>query len=58
MVGDGCRESFQPVPRAGVAFVRMRRLERIAASMRVLRKSRQAVATFGALAALGMAIND
>lgn len=33
----------------------MRRLERIAASMRVLRKSRQAVATFGALAALGMA---
>src|SRR5690606_12865525 len=33
----------------------MRRLERIAASMRVLRKSRQAVATFGALAAVGMA---
>jgi WS/DGAT/MGAT family acyltransferase len=33
----------------------MRRLERIAASMKVLRKSRQAVATFGALAALGMA---
>ena len=33
----------------------MRRLERIAACMRVLRKSRQAVATFGALAALGMA---
>jgi len=33
----------------------MRRLERVAASMRVLRKSRQAVATFGALAALGMA---
>lgn len=33
----------------------MRRLERIAACMRVLRKSRQAVATFGALAAVGMA---
>ena len=33
----------------------MRRLERIAATMRVLRKSRQAVATFGALAAVGMA---
>ena len=33
----------------------MRRLERIAASMKVLRKSRQAVATFGALAAVGMA---
>lgn len=33
----------------------MRRLERIAACMRVLRKSRQAVATFGALAAIGMA---
>ena len=33
----------------------MRQLERIAASMRVLRKSRQAVATFGALAAVGMA---
>jgi WS/DGAT/MGAT family acyltransferase len=33
----------------------MRRLERIASSMRVLRKSRQAVATFGALAAVGMA---
>lgn len=31
------------------------RLERVAASMRVLRKSRQAVATFGALAAVGMA---
>jgi WS/DGAT/MGAT family acyltransferase len=33
----------------------MRRLECIAASMKVLRKSRQAVATFGALAAVGMA---
>jgi len=33
----------------------MRRLERIADSMKVLRKSRQAVATFGALAAVGMA---
>ncbi|KFL38051.1 WS/DGAT/MGAT family O-acyltransferase [Arenimonas donghaensis] len=33
----------------------MRRLERVAASMKVLRKSRQAVATFGALAAVGMA---
>ncbi|HEU0153848.1 MAG TPA: wax ester/triacylglycerol synthase family O-acyltransferase [Arenimonas sp.] len=33
----------------------MRRLERITASMKVLRKSRQAVATFGALAAVGMA---
>ncbi|WP_460457985.1 WS/DGAT/MGAT family O-acyltransferase [Arenimonas alkanexedens] len=33
----------------------MRRLERIVASMKVLRKSRQAVATFGALAAVGMA---
>ena len=33
----------------------MRRLERITASMRILRKSRQAVATFGALAAVGMA---
>ena len=33
----------------------MRRLERIAACMKVLRKSRQAVATFGALAAVGMA---
>lgn len=33
----------------------MRRLERIAECMRVLRKSRQAVATFGALAAVGMA---
>jgi WS/DGAT/MGAT family acyltransferase len=33
----------------------MRRLERVAAAMRILRKSRQAVATFGALAALGMA---
>lgn len=33
----------------------MRRVERVAACMRVLRKSRQAVATFGALAALGMA---
>ncbi len=33
----------------------MRRLERVSASMRVLRKSRQAVATFGALAAIGMA---
>jgi WS/DGAT/MGAT family acyltransferase len=33
----------------------MRRLERVAACMRVLRKSRQAVATFGALAAVGMA---
>ncbi len=33
----------------------MRRLERISGCMRVLRKSRQAVATFGALAALGMA---
>jgi WS/DGAT/MGAT family acyltransferase len=33
----------------------MRRLERIAASMKVLRKSRQAIATYGALAALGMA---
>jgi WS/DGAT/MGAT family acyltransferase len=33
----------------------MRRLERITSSMKVLRKSRQAVATFGALAAVGMA---
>ena len=33
----------------------MRRLERVAACMKVLRKSRQAVATFGALAAVGMA---
>ena len=33
----------------------MRRLERVAASMKLLRKSRQAVATFGALAAVGMA---
>ncbi|ODS62357.1 MAG: hypothetical protein ABS41_09860 [Arenimonas sp. SCN 70-307] len=33
----------------------MRRLERVADCMRVLRKSRQAVATFGALAAVGMA---
>lgn len=33
----------------------MRRLERITACMKVLRKSRQAVATFGALAAVGMA---
>jgi len=33
----------------------MRRLERVAACMKVLRKSRQAMATFGALAALGMA---
>nr|MBP6597596.1 wax ester/triacylglycerol synthase family O-acyltransferase [Arenimonas sp.] len=33
----------------------MRRLERISACMKVLRKSRQAVATFGALAAVGMA---
>lgn len=33
----------------------MRRLERVAACMRTLRKSRQAVATFGALAAIGMA---
>jgi len=33
----------------------MRRLERVAECMRVLRKSRQAVATFGALAAVGMA---
>jgi WS/DGAT/MGAT family acyltransferase len=33
----------------------MRRLERVSACMRVLRKSRQAVATFGALAAIGMA---
>lgn len=33
----------------------MRRLERVSASMKVLRKSRQAVATFGALAAVGMA---
>jgi len=33
----------------------MRRLERIAECMKVLRKSRQAVATFGALAAVGMA---
>jgi len=33
----------------------MRRLERVAAAMKILRKSRQAVATFGALAALGMA---
>jgi WS/DGAT/MGAT family acyltransferase len=33
----------------------MRRLERICSCMKVLRKSRQAVATFGALAAVGMA---
>ena len=33
----------------------MGRLQRVAACMRVLRKSRQAVATFGALAAIGMA---
>ena len=33
----------------------MRRLERVAACMKVLRKSRQAVATYGALAAVGMA---
>jgi len=33
----------------------MARLERVAACMRVLRKSRQAVATYGALAAVGMA---
>jgi diacylglycerol O-acyltransferase / wax synthase len=33
----------------------MRRLERITACMKVLRKSRQALATFGALAAVGMA---
>jgi WS/DGAT/MGAT family acyltransferase len=33
----------------------MRRLQRIAECMRLLRKSRQAVATFGALAAIGMA---
>ncbi|MBY4595039.1 wax ester/triacylglycerol synthase family O-acyltransferase [bacterium BD-1] len=33
----------------------MRRLERVSACMKVLRKSRQAVATFGALAAVGMA---
>ncbi|GAB2654241.1 wax ester/triacylglycerol synthase family O-acyltransferase [Arenimonas aestuarii] len=33
----------------------MRRLERVAESMKLLRKSRQAVATFGALAAVGMA---
>src|SRR5690606_2165783 len=33
----------------------LRRLERIAASMRQLKTSRQAAATFGALAALGMA---
>lgn len=33
----------------------MRRLERISDCMKVLRKSRQAVATFGALAAVGMA---
>jgi len=33
----------------------MRRLERITSCMKVLRKSRQAVATFGALAAVGMA---
>jgi WS/DGAT/MGAT family acyltransferase len=33
----------------------MRRLERVSACMKVLRKSRQAVATYGALAAVGMA---